>query len=153
MDPHSTVLQPLLPTLCLHGPSLRLARISFVLPWRTRVKPAGSMFWSIPATVEGTGNASYMPQVGVADWLQNLSWLWPRATEQGVNLGRRHTPGYPQGLQPSDGLERSDSQGQLTPETPKDPAGRKATFLRLEGPERADTYLVASESPSQTRSC
>lgn len=29
----------------------------------------------------------YMPQVGVADWLQNLSWFWARAAEQGVNLG------------------------------------------------------------------
>lgn len=153
MDSHSTVLQPLLPTLCLYGPGLWLARISFVLPWRTRVNRAGSMFWSIPATVEGTGNASHMPQVGVADRLQNLSWFWARAAEQGVNLGRRHTPGYPQGLQPSDSLERSDSQGQLTPERPKDPAGRKATFLRREGLERADTHLAASGSPFQTRSC
>lgn len=88
------------------------------------------MFWSIPATIEGTGNASQVPQVGVADLLQNLSWLWARAVEQGVNLGQRHTPGHPQCLRPSDGLERSDSQGLLTPERPKGPVGRKATFLR-----------------------
>lgn len=151
MDPHSTVLQLLLPTLSLwFQPPACTDR--FVLPWRTRVNPAGSMFWSIPATVEGTGIASHMPQVGMADLLQNLSWLWARAAEQGVNLGRRHTPGYPQCLQPSDGLERSDSQGQLTRERPKDPAGRKDKKARR-GQTRTLLHQGAHSKPEAVEQC